>query len=385
MERHMKRGFTVLELLVAISVTALLAAMLFNITTQVSKTQAQSSADLETNQIAQYILDRIQEDLQCAIYQNDGNLWTAATILTRVDDRPGISYDSWSNKFLEKPKPEELSLRINQSHFQSQNVPMTPNAQANKQGKIEESRFGVRGVWLRFFTQAPELDPEAKSSGGARAVSYQIVRHGLLGDSNTAMPRYQLFRSDVSDENTIKAGFNHIPMFPSKLNNLGNVQLDSIYGEKSDQNGYRTAETIHNPIIQNADTISPTAFSIAANVVDFGIRAYVMKNNRHGTGYLKQIFPDKDSTSDSDYEFLASSHPAYRLDDDPDMNAFPHVVDIMVRILTSEGASALASFERGAFPTPSNFDGDDAAYWWEIVEKNSEVFTRRIRIFANGI
>ena len=67
------------------------------------------------------------------------------------------------------------------------------------------------------------------------------------------------------------------------------------------------------------------------------------------------------------------------------MNAFPHVVDIMVRILTSEGASALASFERGAFPTPSNFDGDDAAYWWEIVEKNSEVFTRRIRIFANGI
>ena len=143
------------------------------------------------------------------------------------------------------------------------------------------------------FTQAPELDLEAKSSGGARAASYQIVRHGLLGDSDTAMPRYQLFRSDVSDENTLKAGFNHIPMFPSRLNNLGNVQLDPIYGEKSDQNGYRSAETIHNPIIQNADTISPTAFSIAANVVDFGIRAYVMKNNRHGTGYLKQIFPTR--------------------------------------------------------------------------------------------
>ena len=67
------------------------------------------------------------------------------------------------------------------------------------------------------------------------------------------------------------------------------------------------------------------------------------------------------------------------------MNAFPHVVDIMVRILNSEGASALAAFERGAFPTPSNFEGDDAEYWWEIVEKNSEVFTRRIRIFANGV
>ena len=75
-----------MELLVAISVTALLAAMLFNITTQVSKTQAQSSADLETNQVAQYILDRIQEDLQCAIYQNDGNLWMAATVLIKQDD-----------------------------------------------------------------------------------------------------------------------------------------------------------------------------------------------------------------------------------------------------------------------------------------------------------
>ena len=376
----MKRGFTVLELLVAISVTALLAAMLFNITTQVSKTQAQSSADLETNQVAQYILDRIQEDLQCAIYQNDGNLWMAATVLIKQDDKPGKNSDSWSGNFLTNTKPQELSLRINVHDLEVPNAPAL-----NNQLNIEENRFGVRGVWLRFFTQAPELDPEVKSSGGARAVSYQIVRHGLLGDSDTAMPRYQLFRSDVSDENTLKAGFNHIPLFPGRLNNLGNVQLDSIYGEKSDQNGYRTAELIHNPIIQNADTISPTAFSIAANVVDFGIRAYVMKNNRHGTGYLKQIFPDKNSRSEKEYEFLASSHPAYRLDDDPDMNAFPHVVDIMVRILTSEGASALASFERGAFPTPSNFDGGDAAYWWEIVEKNSEVFTRRIRIFANGV
>ena len=121
------------------------------------------------------------------------------------------------------------------------------------------------------------------------------------------MPRYQLFRADVSDENTLRAGFNHIPMKTTGIN-FDNFQLESIYGEKSTQIGYRSAETIHNPIIQNADTISPTAFSIAANVVDFGIRAYVFKNNRHGTGYLKQIFPDKNSATDTEYEFLASSH-----------------------------------------------------------------------------
>ena len=59
MNRLEKRGFTVLELLVAVSVTALLAAMLFTITSQVVKTQTQSSGDLETNQVAQFILDRI--------------------------------------------------------------------------------------------------------------------------------------------------------------------------------------------------------------------------------------------------------------------------------------------------------------------------------------
>ena len=52
-----RKGFSLLELLVAVAVTAILAGMLFNITTQVMKTQTGSSADLETNQVAQFVLD----------------------------------------------------------------------------------------------------------------------------------------------------------------------------------------------------------------------------------------------------------------------------------------------------------------------------------------
>ena len=80
------RGFTVLELLVAVSVTAILAGMLLNITSQVVKTQTQASGDLETSQIAHFILDRIQEDLHCAVYKNDGNVWMAASILEDKDN-----------------------------------------------------------------------------------------------------------------------------------------------------------------------------------------------------------------------------------------------------------------------------------------------------------
>ena len=81
--RHKKpeAGFTILELLVAVSVTALLATMLLNITSQVVTTQTEASGDLETNQVAQFILDRIQEDLQCAVSKNDGNVWMAIKLL----------------------------------------------------------------------------------------------------------------------------------------------------------------------------------------------------------------------------------------------------------------------------------------------------------------
>ena len=100
------KGFTILELLVAVSVTALLAAMLLNITSQVVSTQTKAAGDLETNQAAQFILDRIQEDLQCAISRNDGNVWMAARIL--IDEK---NSGEWK-KSKTINKPEQESLRV---------------------------------------------------------------------------------------------------------------------------------------------------------------------------------------------------------------------------------------------------------------------------------
>ena len=55
----------------------------------------------------------------------------------------------------------------------------------------------------------------------------------------------------------------------------------------------------------------------------------------------------------------------------------------MVRVLTSEGSTALAAFEDGLIPSPG--DKTDQEYWWDLVEQNSEVYVRRIRIFSKGI
>ena len=61
------KGFTVLELIVAVTVTAMLSGMLLLISNQVLETQSRASAELEHNQIAHFVLDQIQEDLQCAL------------------------------------------------------------------------------------------------------------------------------------------------------------------------------------------------------------------------------------------------------------------------------------------------------------------------------
>jgi len=353
-------GFTVLELLVAVSVTALLAGMLLNITSQVVSTQTQASGDLETNQVAHFILDRIQEDLHCALYKNDGNIWMAANILENTGNS-----NSW--KEAKVPKPESESLRILPDDWK--NGPNNPIADANKQLSLIDSRFGTAGTFFRFFTQAPELDPENSNTGSPRAISYQIIRFGLTGASKSR-PRYQLFRSDVSAVETFKSGYN---LHPSSPYNLGS-------------NGERTSGNIKNPIFDGPDGPS-TDFSLASNVIDFGIRAYLIKRNRFGLGNLQQIFPDINSSTGGGsppYLFTSTSNPNYRTSGKPNrLYAFPEVIDVMVRILTTEGASAISAFEDGLIPTPKGISQQD--YWWELAEKNSEVYIRRIRIFGSGI
>jgi type II secretory pathway pseudopilin PulG len=362
-----KSGFTVLELLVAVSVTALLAGMLLNITSQVVSTQTQASGDLETNQVAQFILDRIQEDLHCAIYRNDGNVWMAATILEDTSNS-----NSWKEASAEKPST--TSLRITPNDWSD--GPDDLFANANNQISLLDSRFGVAGTFFRFFTQAPELDPEAENSGGARAVSYQIIRYGIT-KATTSRSRYQLFRSDVSVKETFKAGYD---LHPSS----------EAYTQGA--NGSREPANIKNPIFTAGGELS-TDFSLASNIIDFGIRAYLIDKNSYGTGHLKQIFPDVNETTrggeygdipTAEYEYWATSNTNYRASGKPSrLYAFPEVIDVMVRILTTEGASAISAYEEGLIPTPSGKNPDE--YWWEIAEKNSEVYTRRVRVIPSGV
>ena len=366
------RGFTVLELIVAVSVTAVLSGMLLLISRQVLETQSVSSAELERNQIAHFVLDQIQEDLQCALYRNDGNVWMAMSLLNESDNS-----GSWIEpKKSSLAKPPLNSLRIIQSDWPSDAL-QDAEIDSLGQGPFAKSRFGLAGTWLRFFTQSPELDPQAKGDGAARAVSYQIIRYGITGSSNSRK-RYHLFRSDVSAKNTFEAGYNLHPENDSWYgSDASNISVDPNFLGTP-----RVPSTLINPVIEEGGDYLPTSFSLATNIIDFGIRAYHLEKNSFGTGNLVQIFPPIDQDSPGNLlaeEFLATSHIPYQVITDPTFYLFPDVVDVMVRVLSEEGARILESFENGDFPNTEEVD------WWSIAEEHSKVYFRRIKIYGSGI
>ena len=366
------RGFTVLELIVAVSVTAVLSGMLLLISRQVLETQSVSSAELERNQIAHFVLDQIQEDLQCALYRNDGNVWMAMSLLNQSDNS-GSWIESKKSSFA---KPPLNSLRIIQSDWPSDAL-QDAEIDSLGQGPFAKSRFGLAGTWLRFFTQSPELDPQAKGDGAARAVSYQIIRYGITGSSNSRK-RYHLFRSDVSAKNTFEAGYNLHPENDSWYgSDASNISVDPNFLGTP-----RVPSTLINPVIEEGGDYLPTSFSLATNIIDFGIRAYHLEKNSFGTGNLVQIFPPIDQDSSGNLlaeEFLATSHIPYQVITDPTFYLFPDVVDVMVRVLSEEGARILESFENGDFPNMEEVD------WWSIAEEHSKVYFRRIKIYGSGI
>ena len=366
------RGFTVLELIVAVSVTAVLSGMLLLISRQVLETQSVSSAELERNQIAHFVLDQIQEDLQCALYRNDGNVWMAMSLLNQSDNS-GSWIEPKKSSFA---KPPLNSLRIIESDWPSDDL-QDAEIDSLGQGPFAKSRFGLAGTWLRFFTQSPELDPQAKGDGAARAVSYQIIRYGITGSSNSRK-RYHLFRSDVSAKNTFEAGYNLHPENDSWYgSDASNISVDPNFLGTP-----RVPSTLINPVIEEGGDYLPTSFSLATNIIDFGIRAYHLEKNSFGTGNLVQIFPPIDQDSSGNLlaeEFLATSHIPYQVITDPTFYLFPDVVDVMVRVLSEEGARILESFENGDFPNTEEVD------WWSIAEEHSKVYFRRIKIYGSGI
>jgi len=327
--RRAVAAFTILELLVALAITLVMAGLMLAVTMNTMGLWRRQQAIHTGAASARQVLDLIERDLQTAIFRRDANRWLAADIL---DTGPALANHGWLVSGLTKPAGGGSLLPL-------------PPPDAGGVARIEAARFGLSGVWLRFVATNVE-------SGGSlpTVVAYQVARRPVTGDavaSNPAPIRYNLYRSAVSDTDTLANGYD---VTSSAYNSTSNTPTSAL------STAYRQPRNVTNPSHANL---------LASNVVDFGCWLYA----RDSTGELVRIFPA--TAGDSSHQAVGQS---FAHD-----SRFPEVADVMLRLLSEEGATLVEAMESGRVVRPSSYPSD-AAWWWAVVEANSAVFTRRIEI-----
>lgn len=317
-----RAGFTLLELLVAVSIGLVLAGLLLAIVNHTLGLWQRQRGAVDTAAQARLVLDFLERDLQGALHRADDGSWLAVDIL---DSPAALGSHAWLVQPSMKPGGAE-SLRV----------------MGESGGSVATARFGLSGCWLRFIGSPSEA---TEAWAIPTVVSYQIVRRpvsGVVSASNAAEVRYRLYRTAVTPASTFASGYD---------------LRASVYTTST---GRPAAD--RSPA---AVTAPAKLEALADNVVDFGVWLYV----RNADGSLRRTFPQSAATL---------THTAPRDD------AIPVVADVMVRILTEAGATELAAMEQGRLARPPEH-ATDAAWWWAVVKHHSQVFTRRIQILGGAL
>lgn len=364
-EKRISRGvacaFTLIELLVAASITVVLAGFIFVIVRNVATTWTRASGRLGADAQARVVLEQLATDLQGAQFRDDGGVWFAASIL----DTTGNSGLWVAAQTPNNAKPGgATSLVLN-----------TPS--------IADARFGQAGVWLRFFTtsRGANTSTNAATISAPVAVGYQIVRRFTATNSLNQSTAYLLHRAEArpgADSNgrpgTLEAGYDltDSPYVTGEATNNGSVT--------GDPRSVQVPGT--NTGVRNLDSV------LADNVIDFGIRCYVRDATQPGG--LRLIFPANASGSpagNANTQLRSSLPPTVPITSANFTRLFPDVVDVMIRVLTEDGAQLIANMEKSpAQPAtlPQKYT-TNALWWWGVALENSRVYTRRIVLHAQPL
>lgn len=330
------RAFTLIEVLVAVGITTVVVGFMIVIVNNVSGFWSRTSGRLSAEAQGRFIIEQLTLDLQSALFRDDGNTWLAITIPANTSNS-GLWSNTTTTGTAIKPANAAGSLQ----------TPAT--------GKLADARFGVAGVWLRFFTtkRGANNTTQIATTSAPAAVAYQIIRRATSGNEARSQDRrYLLHRSEVrpttissTARGTLEAGFNITSSDYAPSSN--NVRQVSDPGE------------IRYPTINSV---------IAENVIDFGVRLYVRDASRPDG--LRLVFPANNSTTS--YVAKAPSTAVGAGD------VFPDVIDVMVRVLTDTGANKIAGYEAAPQRIVAPSDRTAQQYWWDLALANSQVFTRRI-------
>jgi prepilin-type N-terminal cleavage/methylation domain-containing protein len=321
----MKRGFTLLELLVAATVGVLVAGGALAVVDNALAWQERTAGRGQASAAANRVLDQVAADLQAACRRDGAGIGLAATILDGA-----VNSGLWEPGSRQKP----------------------PGAVMVGGDDIAVMRFGVGGVWLRFFAQVPDAAAIDESKAALpRAVAYQIIRRRPPGITVAAPARYVLHRSVVRAAEAAgrpgswESGWDLDPAADANYTDPAAVNDGAVTGDPYSVVRPAAAENL-----------------LAIDVVDFGVRLLA----RDAGGTRQVLFPLESGPAVHLARVNAPAGlPAER---------YPEAVEVLVRVMTPDGARRLAAFEA---VTPGE---DDSAGWWELVLAQSEVVTRLIHL-----
>lgn len=368
--RRVRGGFTVIELLVATGITAVLAAFLIAITVQILTHWNRSRGALVSNAEAKVALDQIAADLEALVIAPQPGVWLVATVSGPQALLGGAA------KFAEARYPAGACKPSG-----AISLDLGDRVATERPPAINDLRFGHVGAWLRFFTVEPDSNDGVQNQSAVRAVGYQICRIPPYSGAPAGEWRYYLFRSSV-----------RAAPLPGEVTGLPRSTFTA---------GYNLAETArYNDPYSGADNDGVAdpgslrqperSLIIAGNVIDFGVRIF----ERDASGVEVERYPVDRTLGSTQrrWAFLAETtgesavyafEPApYGLSGTP-VYGRPSSIEIMIRVLTEEGAELIEAIERGAVPAPSGA-GAFEQFWWERALAHSRVYTRRVEIAGNS-
>ena len=360
-----RRAFTLIEILVAAAITALLAGFIFIIVHNVSTTWTRSTGRLGADAQARLVLDQLALDLQGAMFRDDGNVWLAVDVLDRTNNAGALWQLAPRN-----PKPSGTPLSL---------VMTAPN--------LSDARYGQAGVWLRFFTTSRSTNAATASISAPVAVGYQIIRRYTAANPANLNTAYVLNRAE-SRPGASGTGFT---ARPGVLESGYNITAAAYTTSSSSTNsGATTGDPRSITVPGSATGVRNLDSILADNVIDFGVRCYVRDQTQPGG--LRLIFPaTTNGALTNSPQPLRSQLPSDTSSTAPNYNPrflFPDVVDVMVRVLTDDGAQQIANMEKNQTPAltvPVKYNGNAQQWWWGVAQENSRVYTRRIVLNAKSL
>ena len=340
--RPLYRGFTLIEVLVASGVTLLLVGFMVAIVGNVTGFWSRTSGRISAESQARYALDQLTLDLQSAIYRDDGATWLAASVPTNT----ATSVSVWvtTGAVTGNLKPSAATGTTN---------PTLTYGATN----IANGTFGPAGTWLRFFTtkRGANTATDVTTLSSPVAVGWQIIRRASATNTANIDRRYFLHRAEVTPANTLNTGFD-----------ITAAAYSGTAAATGNTGTLGTARSVRIPL--DLGTI------IAENVIDFGVYFYTRPRTGATSSAPIRIFPSGAETT-----HLANRPPR----SGTAITQFPEEAEIMIRVLTDEGAAQIAAFENGRMTLPAGRTA--AQYWWDIAVAKSQVFTRRVVLRAQTL